>query len=130
MKTYRDLATELRKDIRSGKFDKKGKLPSHPEISETYGIGMMSVQRALNLLREENLIYTNHAGTFLGSRLDAASGRDVWLVKCHDCMITFEASGPFTYEGFRDAIHQVGWAIRGSGRGWDYYCPAHTPWGD
>jgi GntR family transcriptional regulator len=52
---YRIVADDLRHKIKSGKIS--GKLPSREKLAEEYGFTHMTVARALDILKDEGLIY-------------------------------------------------------------------------
>jgi DNA-binding GntR family transcriptional regulator len=49
------VADDLRHKIKAGKLS--GKLPSRQALAEEYGYTHMTVARALNILKDEDLIY-------------------------------------------------------------------------
>lgn len=52
---YRVVADDLRAKIAAGKIT--GKLPSREKLAEEYGVTHMTVARALDVLKDEGLIY-------------------------------------------------------------------------
>jgi GntR family transcriptional regulator len=52
---YRVVADDLREKINSGKI--RGKLPPRTALAEEYGVTHMTVARALDVLKDEGLIY-------------------------------------------------------------------------
>jgi DNA-binding transcriptional MocR family regulator len=133
MTKYQELADRLREDIRSGKLPDpdpdrlpKGRLPTQLEIAARYGCSQGVVNRAFTILKEENVIYTNHAGAFPTPA--AGEARGGWHISCCRCPTTFEAPGTLNLVRLREALKRQGWVWRGSGRGWEYYCDTHAPW--
>jgi DNA-binding GntR family transcriptional regulator len=55
-KVYVQLADILRHRITSG--DITGRVPSIKTLGQEYGVSHISAERALGILKEENLIYT------------------------------------------------------------------------
>jgi DNA-binding GntR family transcriptional regulator len=55
---YQHAADAIRKEIRAGRLKPGEQLPSLRELQERFGIANMTMRAALNLLREEGLIYT------------------------------------------------------------------------
>ncbi|MEV0441047.1 GntR family transcriptional regulator [Streptomyces spectabilis] len=63
---YQHAADELRRDIRSGRFKPGEQMPSVRELQERFGVANMTARSALNVLRDEGLIYTIHGrGSFV-----------------------------------------------------------------
>jgi len=52
---YRVVADDLRAKIKAGKIT--GKLPPRTALAEQYGVTHMTVARALDILKDEGLIY-------------------------------------------------------------------------
>jgi GntR family phosphonate transport system transcriptional regulator len=55
---YIQLADDLTAKIESGDFPAGSRLPNDAELSETYEVDRMTVQRALELLAERGLVRT------------------------------------------------------------------------
>jgi len=55
---YHQLADIIRKDIEHGKYAPGSRLPTEPELGELHGFRLMTVRRALAILREEGRITT------------------------------------------------------------------------
>lgn len=53
---YRALADLLRAQIQSGELMAGQRLPSEPALAQTYGLNLLTVRRALAVLRNEGLI--------------------------------------------------------------------------
>jgi GntR family transcriptional regulator len=63
---YRTLANELREDIRSGRLPVGGRLPTKAALMSKHGVALGTVDRALNILRDEGLIKSEQgAGTWI-----------------------------------------------------------------
>ena len=61
-----DLAREIRKAITAGDFSESKRLPSERVLSESYGTSRTTIRKAMNILREEGLIYKlGSRGTFI-----------------------------------------------------------------
>ncbi|NED34861.1 SCO5717 family growth-regulating ATPase [Streptomyces sp. SID8499] len=69
---YQHAADELRRDIRRGRIKPGEQMPSVRELQERFGIANMTARSALNVLRDEGLIYTIHGrGSFVADISDA-----------------------------------------------------------
>ncbi|MYR90152.1 GntR family transcriptional regulator [Streptomyces sp. SID685] len=55
---YQHAADELRREIKAGRYKPGDQLPSYRELQERFGVANMTARAALNVLREEGLIYT------------------------------------------------------------------------
>ena len=63
---YVQIAADLRKQIREGRYAPGDKLPSHSVLRETYNSAVETVRRALATLRDEGLVETHSTrGTFV-----------------------------------------------------------------
>ncbi|MET7386513.1 SCO5717 family growth-regulating ATPase [Streptomyces sp. NPDC005529] len=63
---YQHAADELRRDIKQGRFRPGEQMPAVRELQERFGVANMTVRSALNVLRDEGLIYTIHGrGSFV-----------------------------------------------------------------
>ena len=83
---YRQLADDLREQIRTGQYQPNGPLPSETDLAYTYQVGMPTVRRALAVLRGEALIDTERGPAGLGTAGNAptdggARGRDRVVVR-------------------------------------------------
>lgn len=66
---YRQLAGILRARIQSGQLKHLDQLPSEDRLREEFGISRDTVRRAVEVLRNEGLVFTvPHRGTFVGPR--------------------------------------------------------------
>ncbi|WUR81371.1 GntR family transcriptional regulator [Streptomyces phaeochromogenes] len=63
---YQHAADELRRDILQGRIKPGEQLPAIRELQERFGVANMTMRSALNVLRDEGLIYTIHGrGSFV-----------------------------------------------------------------
>ncbi|MFF1445078.1 GntR family transcriptional regulator [Streptomyces sp. NPDC058295] len=63
---YQHAADELRRDILQGRIKPGEQMPSIRELQERFGVANMTARSALNVLRDEGLIYTIHGrGSFV-----------------------------------------------------------------
>ena len=68
---YQHAADELRRDIKQGRFKPGEQMPSVRELQERFGVANMTARSALNVLRDEGLIYTIHGrGRFVADVAD------------------------------------------------------------
>jgi DNA-binding GntR family transcriptional regulator len=68
---HEQLAGILRTEIKAGKYDEFGMLPSESQLQQEHGVSRGTVRHALETLAREGLVYTVVArGTFLGKRPD------------------------------------------------------------
>jgi DNA-binding transcriptional regulator YhcF (GntR family) len=63
---YKQVADDIRDQIRLGVLRPGAQLPGEPRIADEYGVGANTVRAALALLRSERLIVTEHG---VGSRV-------------------------------------------------------------
>jgi GntR family transcriptional regulator len=54
--TWRDIAGDLREEIKRGDYSPGARLPSRAQLMERYGVASQTVINALNALRQEGLI--------------------------------------------------------------------------
>lgn len=57
---YRQIAAALREAIRRGKLGPGDKLPSESELVERYGVARMTVRQAIQALKAEGLVVSEH----------------------------------------------------------------------
>ncbi|MEU8454884.1 GntR family transcriptional regulator [Streptomyces griseoaurantiacus] len=70
---YQHAADELRREIKQGRVKPGEQMPSVRELQERFGIANMTARSALNVLRDEGLIYTIHGrGSFVADIGDDA----------------------------------------------------------
>ncbi|MFD4143794.1 SCO5717 family growth-regulating ATPase [Streptomyces sp. NPDC058572] len=63
---YQHAADELRRDILKGRIKPGAQMPSIRELQDRFGVANMTARSALNVLRDEGLIYTIHGrGSFV-----------------------------------------------------------------
>ncbi|GAA3896702.1 hypothetical protein GCM10023084_56620 [Streptomyces lacrimifluminis] len=63
---YQHAADEIRRDILQGRIKPGEQMPSIRELQERFGVANMTARSALNVLRDEGLIYTIHGrGSFV-----------------------------------------------------------------
>lgn len=63
---YLQIADDLRRQIKAGRYQPGDRLPSLPTMTATYGSAAETVRRALAKLREEGLVATQSTrGTFV-----------------------------------------------------------------
>ncbi|MEV1061838.1 GntR family transcriptional regulator [Streptomyces sp. NPDC050263] len=63
---YQHAADELRRDILQGRIKPGEQMPAIRELQERFGVANMTARSALNVLRDEGLIYTIHGrGSFV-----------------------------------------------------------------
>lgn len=55
---YEEIARELRQAIFDGKFPVGSKLPKEKELSEKFSVSRQTIRAALQLLRDESLVFT------------------------------------------------------------------------
>ena len=72
---YQQVANALRAAILTRKFAPGDKLPSGPQLAETYGVARMTVQQAVRILRDEGLIVSRQgSGVFVRERTERPVG--------------------------------------------------------
>ena len=70
---YRQIADDLRTAILDGRLGPGDQLPTTNELMAKYEVANMTVQSALRVLREQNLIYSQQGrGTFVRTDINAA----------------------------------------------------------
>lgn len=63
---YRDIADDLRAQIASGELQPDDKLPSRSELARKHGVAQATVERAIEVLRQEELVESfQGAGIFV-----------------------------------------------------------------
>ncbi|MFG2724050.1 GntR family transcriptional regulator [Streptomyces canus] len=63
---YQHAADELRRDILQGRINPGEQMPAIRELQARFGVANMTMRSALNVLRDEGLIYTIHGrGSFV-----------------------------------------------------------------
>jgi DNA-binding transcriptional regulator YhcF (GntR family) len=72
---YQQVANALRAAILTRKFAPGDKLPSGPQLAESYGVARMTVQQAVRILRDEGLIVSRQgSGVFVRERTERPVG--------------------------------------------------------
>lgn len=72
---YQQVASDLRAKILTKQFESGEKLPSGPELAKHYGVARMTVQQAIRLLRDEQLIVSRQgSGVFVRARTERPVG--------------------------------------------------------
>ena len=72
---YRQVANHLRAAILTGEFKPGDQLPTGGQLSEMYGVARMTVQKAIQLLRKEDLIVSRQgSGVFVKGRATRTTG--------------------------------------------------------
>jgi DNA-binding GntR family transcriptional regulator len=65
---YAQVAEHLRSSIRAGHFAPGEKLPAGRELASQYGVAMMTVKRALDVLRSDGLVVSQQGrGVFVST---------------------------------------------------------------
>jgi GntR family transcriptional regulator len=65
---YAQVADGLRRAIQSGELAAGTKLPSGRELARDWGVALMTLQKAIDQLRDEGLVYTQRGrGVFVAS---------------------------------------------------------------
>jgi len=69
MAYFNQIANELRRNIRNGLYKKDNQLPKQTELAEQYQTSRVTIQKALNLLQAEGLIYGKKGtGTYINPK--------------------------------------------------------------
>lgn len=72
---FQQVANALRASIRTRRLEPGEQLPSLNQLSKHYGVSLMTVQKALSLLRDEGLIVSRQGkGSFVRQRTERAVG--------------------------------------------------------
>ncbi|MEU2582540.1 GntR family transcriptional regulator [Streptomyces avermitilis] len=106
---YQHAADELRRDILQGRIKPGEQMPSIRELQERFGVANMTARSALNVLRDEGLIYTIHGrGSFVadhnaGGELSANYTAPAWYLANKDETLGQAGSG----EGKPDGAETV-----------------------
>src|SRR6266516_3140945 len=68
---YAQVADGLRRAIETGELPAGTKLPSGRELAQQWGVALMTLQKAVDLLRSEGLVYSQQGrGGFVAARDD------------------------------------------------------------
>jgi GntR family transcriptional regulator len=66
---YRQIADDLRESIRDGTYPEGSALPSESALAETYGVTRMTARQAVDVLKAEGLVRSEHGrGVFVRRR--------------------------------------------------------------
>lgn len=66
MAKYADIAADLREKIAGGQYSPGDQLPSEPELGEAYGVSRITIRSAIDALRTEGLLTSEHGkGVFV-----------------------------------------------------------------
>ncbi len=66
MANYHDIAADLRSKINHGFYEEEKKLPKQSELAVHYQTSRVTIQKALNILQMEGIIYGKKGtGTFI-----------------------------------------------------------------
>lgn len=57
---YRRIAADLRADIRAGRIRPGERIPSEAELEARYGVSRLTVRNAVDLLRQDGIVKTEH----------------------------------------------------------------------
>ncbi len=72
---YLQVIDEIKKDIDSGLYEAKEKLPSEFQLSKKLGVSRATLREALRILEEENVVTRRHGvGTFVNPKPVFSSG--------------------------------------------------------
>lgn len=70
---FQQVANALRAAIRTRRFEPGEQLPSLKELSTTYGVSLMTVQKSIGVLRDEGMIISRQGkGSFVRQRTERA----------------------------------------------------------
>jgi DNA-binding GntR family transcriptional regulator len=65
---WRQLHAALRGQIEDGTLPPGARLPSIRDLSQSYGVALTTVQKALGALKAEGLVVTSPMGTFVAEK--------------------------------------------------------------
>jgi len=65
---WRQIHAHLQAQIEDGTLPPGARLPSIRDLSQTYGVAMTTVQKALDALKTGGLVVTSPMGTFVAGR--------------------------------------------------------------
>ncbi|GGK00402.1 putative HTH-type transcriptional regulator YmfC [Lentibacillus kapialis] len=72
---YLQVIDQIKRDIESGQFKAKQKLPSEFQLSKELGVSRATLREALRILEEENIVTRRHGvGTFVNPKSIFSSG--------------------------------------------------------
>ncbi len=104
---FQQVANVLRAAIRTRRFEPGDQLPSLSELSKTYSVSLMTVQKALGLLRDEGLVISRQGkGSFVRQRTERAIGLRPHIERAFDQeRVTIDFAG-FSGETLSGAIQE------------------------
>lgn len=104
---FQQVANALRASIRTRRFEPGEQLPSLNELSKAYGVSLMTVQKALGILRDEGLIISRQGkGSFVRQRTERAVGLRPHIERAFDRQrVSIDFAG-FSGETLSGAIHE------------------------
>jgi len=104
---FQQVANVLRAAIRTRRFEPGDQLPSLSELSKTYSVSLMTVQKALGLLRDEGLVISRQGkGSFVRQRTERAIGLRPHIERAFDQeRVTVDFAG-FSGETLSGAIQE------------------------
>lgn len=72
---YREVYSDIKRDILTNHYRAGNPLPTQEELSEKYNISRLTLKKSLHLLEEEGLIFSKRgSGTYVRQRLDTSTG--------------------------------------------------------
>jgi GntR family transcriptional regulator len=87
---YLQVIDQIKRDIKSGVYKEKEKLPSEFQLSKLLGVSRATLREALRLLEEENIVSRRHGvGTFVNPKPIFSSG----IEQLHSVTDMIERSG-------------------------------------
>ncbi|MFD1360393.1 GntR family transcriptional regulator [Lentibacillus salinarum] len=87
---YLQVIDQLKRDIESGQYKTKQKLPSEYQLSKELGVSRATLREALRILEEENVVTRRHGvGTFVNPKPIFSSG----IEQLHSVTYMIEQSG-------------------------------------
>jgi DNA-binding transcriptional regulator YhcF (GntR family) len=104
---FQQVANALRAAIRTRRFEPGEKLPSLNELSKGYGVSLMTVQKAIGVIRDEGLIISRQGkGSFVRQRTERAVGLRPHIEQAFEqSRVTIDFAG-FTGETLAGAIQE------------------------
>jgi DNA-binding transcriptional regulator YhcF (GntR family) len=104
---FQQVANVLRAAIRTRRFEPGEQLPSLNELSKAYGVSLMTVQKALGILRDEGLVISRQGkGSFVRQRTERAVGLRPHIEQAFDRQrVTIDFAG-FSGETLAGALQE------------------------
>ena len=105
---YRQLADQLRADIRSGEYRPGALIPSETTLMQMHGVARNTVRLAMTMLREEGLVVTHHGrGTYVRESLPI---RRISSSRYREALVAATTGATVTWAEFRveAAFQQIG----------------------